>query len=157
MSLLSAHCIPAERQTRQNREFASSFAANLRNQQLRLIKCLKDPFRVTPWEWYSWSITSQTTVMDFEPSDHPSSSRTDEKLEKVRQTICENTRPMINDVWIFQTCHTVHPEAVKPKVWTWGECCNVCSERAEWRPETKPTSCVQRSVKARQKAQRFPF
>jgi hypothetical protein len=157
MSLFSAHCIPVEWQTRQNCEFASSFASNVRNQQLRLVKCLKYPFRVTPWEWYWCSKTRHTSVMDFEPSDHPSSSMTDENLEKVRQTICENTRSIINDVWIFQTCHTAHLEALKSKVWTWGECCNVCSQCAEWRPETKPTSCVQRSVKARQKGQRFPF
>jgi len=158
MSLFSAHCIPVERMTWQNREFASTFASNLRNQQLRLIKCLKDPFRATPWEWYWCSKTSQTSVMDFGPWDHPSSSRTDENLEKVRQSICENTRPMINESEYFRPVIQYTPKQWnrrfehKANVATF-----VLSEQNDDQKKKTYTSCVQRTVKARQKGQRFAF
>jgi hypothetical protein len=42
--------------------------------------------------------SGQNSVQDFESSDRPASSRTEENLEKLVKVIQEETRPTINDI-----------------------------------------------------------
>jgi hypothetical protein len=145
--VLGSCCRPVKWHILGNRKFASSFVLTLGRQFLRLMKCLKTSWAhksAQAFEWNSWFKNGQTSAEDFEHSDCPSSSWTDENEEKVLQIVHEDRQCTIRNVYNIAglsggTCWYILMKDLKHEA----DCCKICAPYAEWRPETKLTSHMQ--------------